>query len=255
MQILVGLGNPGSQYARHRHNVGFMALDAIAERHGFGPWRRKFQGEVAEGRLGGERVLLLKPQTYMNDSGRAVQEAARFYKTTLDEIIVFHDELDLVPGKIRVKTGGGAAGHNGLRSMTAHLGADFVRCRIGIGHPGHKDRVSGHVLGDFAKADAEWLTPLLDSLADAAPALVVGDPARFMSDIARNAPRPDKAAKRSEEKNKDAGSDAASTSPEAEPPARRRLGKWDFARRLAGTDGPMAEKLRALKSRGTPDDN
>jgi len=185
MKLFVGLGNPGSEYARHRHNVGFMALERIADRHRFTAWRRRFQGETAEGDLGGERVLLLKPSTYMNDSGRAVGEAARFLKIDLADIAVFHDELDLAPGKIRVKTGGGNAGHNGLRSITAHLGNDYARVRIGIGHPGHKDAVSGYVLHDFAKAEQQWLDPLLDAIADAAPRLATGDSARFLTDVAR----------------------------------------------------------------------
>jgi len=185
MKLFVGLGNPGPKYARHRHNVGFMAVDRIAERHGFSPWRRRFQSETAEGTIDGERVLLLKPMTYMNESGRAVGEAARFLKIDLADIVVFHDELDLAPGKVRVKTGGGNAGHNGLRSISAHVGNDFVRVRIGIGHPGSKEAVVPYVLHDFAKADYEWLDPLLDNIADAAGRLAVGDTARFLTDIAR----------------------------------------------------------------------
>src|SRR5690606_31507653 len=156
-----------------------------AERHRFPPWRRRFQGETAEGTIGGERVLLLKPMTYMNESGRSVGEAARFLKIDLGDIVVFHDELDLAPGKVRVKTGGGNAGHNGLRSISAHLGNDFVRVRIGIGHPGSKEAVVPYVLHDFAKADQEWLDPLLDAIADAAGRLAAGDVARFQSDVAR----------------------------------------------------------------------
>lgn len=185
MKLLVGLGNPGEKYARHRHNVGFMALDRIAEAHGFPPWRRRFQGAAAEGTLGGERVLLLKPQTYMNESGRAVAEAARFLKLPPADVVVFHDELDLAPGKVRVKTGGGNAGHNGLRSISAHLDNDFTRVRIGIGHPGSKEAVIGYVLHDFAKSDQEWLVPLLGAIAAAAPHLARGDHARFQSEVAR----------------------------------------------------------------------
>ncbi|RMH39087.1 MAG: aminoacyl-tRNA hydrolase [Alphaproteobacteria bacterium] len=181
MRLLVGLGNPGPKYERNRHNVGFMAVDRIAAAHGFPPWRRKFQGLVTEGRLDGERVILLKPETYMNRSGQSVGEAARFFKLLPGDIIVFHDELDLAPGKVRVKTGGGHAGHNGLRSIQEHIGPDFVRVRIGIGHPGDKSRVTGWVLGDFAKADGEWLEPLLDALARAAPALARGDTQAFMN--------------------------------------------------------------------------
>lgn len=185
MKMFVGLGNPGPQYARHRHNVGFMALDRIADRHRFSSWRRRFQAETAEGDLAGERVLLIKPQTYMNESGRAVGEAARFLKISTDAIVVFHDELDLAPGKVKVKIGGGNAGHNGLRSISAHLDNDYARVRIGIGHPGHKDAVSGYVLHDFAKADMQWLEPLLDAMADASGRLAAGDAQRFMTDVAR----------------------------------------------------------------------
>lgn len=185
MKLFVGLGNPGDKYARNRHNVGFMAVERIAAAHGFSPWRRKFQGETAEGTIAGERVLLLKPMTYMNESGRSVGEAARFLKIDLADIVVFHDELDLQPGKVRVKTGGGNAGHNGLRSVSAHLGNDYVRVRIGIGHPGSKDAVVPYVLNDFAKAEYEWLDPLLDAIADAAGRLAAGDWDRFQSDVAR----------------------------------------------------------------------
>ncbi len=185
MKLFVGLGNPGEKYARHRHNVGFMAVERIGEAHGFSPWRRRFQGEASEGSIGGERVLLLKPLTYMNESGRAVGEAARFLKIDPADIIVFHDELDLAPGKVKVKTGGGNAGHNGLRSISAHIGNEFVRVRIGIGHPGSKDAVVPYVLHDFAKADQEWLDPLLDAIAKASGRLAAGDSARFLTDVAR----------------------------------------------------------------------
>jgi len=185
MKLFVGLGNPGSAYARHRHNVGFMALDRIAARHGLGPWKKRFHGLTSDGNIAGRRVLLLKPQTYMNDSGRAVQDSKRFLKIADADILVFHDELDLAPGKVRVKTGGGNAGHNGLRSITAHIGNDYGRIRIGIGHPGAKDLVSAYVLHDFAKADATWLEPLLEAMADAAGRLAAGDEARFLTDVAR----------------------------------------------------------------------
>ncbi|MGO4127215.1 aminoacyl-tRNA hydrolase [Inquilinus sp. YAF38] len=185
MLLFVGLGNPGSQYAYHRHNVGFMALDDIVERHSFSPWKLKFQGRLAEGRLGPERVLALEPTTYMNESGRSVGEAMRFYKLTPDDVVVFHDELDLAPGKVRVKKGGGTAGHNGLRSLDAHIGPEFWRVRIGIGHPGHKDRVHGWVLGDFAKADEAWLDPLLEAIAGAAPLLAEKAAGKFMTQIAQ----------------------------------------------------------------------
>jgi peptidyl-tRNA hydrolase, PTH1 family len=185
MKLIVGLGNPGQTYARNRHNVGFLAVEHLARRHGFGPWKSKFQGRASEGEIGGVKIVLLAPQTYMNDSGRAVQEAARFLKIADADIIVLHDELDLTPGKVRVKLGGGNAGHNGLRSITAHRSNDYVRVRLGIGHPGQKELVHNWVLGDFSKSDQAWLETLLDAVADAAPVLVAGDTERFMSDVAR----------------------------------------------------------------------
>ncbi len=185
MQLFVGLGNPGEKYARNRHNIGFLALDRIADAHHGQPWRKKFHGLATEAEIGGQRVLLLKPETYMNDSGRSVADAARFLKIPLTKIAVFHDELDLTPGKVKVKIGGGDAGHNGLRSITAHMGADYRRIRLGIGHPGSKDAVVHHVLNDFAKADAEWLDDLLAAIAKAAPNLARGDDARFLTDVAR----------------------------------------------------------------------
>ena len=185
MKLFVGVGNPGSSYARHRHNVGFMALDRIAERHGFAPWKKRFHGLVTDGPIDGRRVLLLKPQTYMNDSGQAVGEAQRYLKISEEDIFVFHDEIDLAPAKLKVKVGGGNAGHNGLRSISAHIGNEYARVRIGVGHPGSKDLVSHHVLHDFAKADADWLEPMLDAMAAAAGRLAAGDSARFLTDIAR----------------------------------------------------------------------
>ena len=184
MQLWVGLGNPGPQYALHRHNVGFMVLDTLADFHNFGPVQKKFQGWLQEGRIGGEKILLLKPATYMNESGRAVGEALRFYKLGTDALTVFHDELDLAPFKVKVKQGGGTAGHNGLRSIDQHLGAEFRRVRLGIGHPGHKDRVTGYVLGNFAKAEMDPLADMLGAIAGEAEWLAKGDNARFMSDIA-----------------------------------------------------------------------
>jgi PTH1 family peptidyl-tRNA hydrolase len=185
MKLFVGLGNPGSEHARQRHNVGFMAVERIAERHGLGPWRKRFHGLACDGRIGAERVMLLKPQTYMNESGRSVAEAQRYLEIEEGAIYVFHDELDLAPGKLKVKTGGGNAGHNGLRSLSAHIGNEYARVRIGIGHPGSKDLVYRYVLHDFAKADAAWVGPLLDAIADAAPRLAAGDDARFLTEVAR----------------------------------------------------------------------
>jgi PTH1 family peptidyl-tRNA hydrolase len=185
MKLFVGLGNPGAKYAGHRHNVGFMTVERLAERHRFGPWRRRFQGLASDGELNGEKVLLLKPETYMNESGRAVGEAARFLKIATSDIVVFHDELDLLPGKLKVKSGGGNAGHNGLRSITAHLDNEYMRVRLGIGHPGAKELVQAWVLHDFSREDQDWLEPLLDAIADAAPRLAAGDAQRFMTDVAR----------------------------------------------------------------------
>ena len=196
MKLIVGLGNPGAQYARNRHNIGFMALDRIAQDHGFSGWKSRFQGQTAEGRLGGDKAVLLKPQTFMNLSGQSVGDAMRYLKLSPADVIVLHDELDLAPGKLRLKQGGGHAGHNGLRSIIQHIGDGFARVRLGIGHPGHKDAVAGYVLHDFAKADEDWLDDLLRGVADGADALAAGDGARFQNAVAqrvapaRNAGRP-----------------------------------------------------------------
>lgn len=198
MIVLAGLGNPGEKYARHRHNVGFMAVDAIGDAHGFSEPREKFHGLLREGFLSGpggrEKAIILKPLTHMNDSGRSLRAAADFFKLDADDFIVFYDELDLAAGKLRVKTGGGAAGHNGIRSIDSHLGNDFRRVRIGIGHPGDKSKVTGHVLGNFSRADRDWLDPLLSAIASAAPVLAGGDDQRFASDVAqRLAPKREQA--------------------------------------------------------------
>ena len=184
MQIWAGLGNPGASYSLHRHNVGYMAADIIAAVYDFGPWQKKFRSLIAEGRIGRHKILLLKPQTYMNDSGDAVQQALRFYKLDVDALTAFHDELDLAPMKVKVKVGGGTAGHNGLRSIDAALGPDFRRVRIGIGHPGHKDKVTNYVLGNYAKSEMEPLSDLLAAIAAEAEWLADGDDARFMSEVA-----------------------------------------------------------------------
>lgn len=203
MKLFIGLGNPGTKYAGNRHNIGFMALDRIAADHGFGPWRRAFHGLVAEGRLGAEKVILLKPETFMNLSGQSVQAAMTYHKITPADLVVFHDELDLAPGKLKVKVGGGHAGHNGLRSIHGHIGEAYGRVRLGIGHPGHKDAVAAYVLHDFAKADQDWLEPLLTGLSEGAAALAAGDAGRFQTTVAlrTNPPR-------------------SSTPPRAEPAAR-----------------------------------
>ena len=184
MKLIVGLGNPGDKYARNRHNIGFMALDRIADDHGFAAWKGKFQGSVSEGRFGSDRAVLLKPETFMNNSGQSVQAAMKFYKIDPVDVIVFHDELDLAPGRVKCKTGGGHAGHNGLRSIHAHIGAEYDRVRMGIGHPGHKDAVAGYVLRDFPKADEGWLDDVLRGVSDGAADLARGDTGRFMNAVA-----------------------------------------------------------------------
>ena len=192
MKLFVGLGNPGAKYAGNRHNIGFMAVERIGADHGFGPWRRAYQGLVCEGRLGIEKVILLKPETFMNLSGQSVQAAMTFYKIHPADLVVFHDELDLAPGKLKVKTGGGHAGHNGLRSISGTIGEAYVRVRLGIGHPGHKDAVAAYVLHDFAKVDQEWLDLILRGLSEGAEALALGDGAKFQSTVAQRVtpPRP-----------------------------------------------------------------
>ncbi|ODM74495.1 aminoacyl-tRNA hydrolase [Bradyrhizobium elkanii] len=183
MRLFVGLGNPGAKYASNRHNIGFLAVDEIARRHGFGPWRRRFQGETSEGVVDREKVVLLKPATYMNESGRAVQEAANFFKLAPSDITVFQDELELPPAKVRVKIGGGIAGHNGLRSISAHIGNEYRRVRLGIGHPGVKELVHSHVLSDFAKSDRAWVEALCQAVADNAGLLATGYDASFANKV------------------------------------------------------------------------
>lgn len=210
MKLFVGLGNPGAKYARNRHNIGFMAVDQIAVDHGFAPWRGKFQGSLSEGTLGGEKVILLKPETFMNRSGQSVGEAMRFYKLTPQDVTVFHDELDLAPGKARVKQGGGHAGHNGLRSLHQHITENYQRVRLGIGHPGHKDAVPGYVLRDFPKADESWLDDLLRGIGDGAADLAKGDTGRFMNAVALRVVPPRSSTRKPKPEN-------AKPKPEAEP--------------------------------------
>jgi peptidyl-tRNA hydrolase, PTH1 family len=185
MLLLVGLGNPGQKYEHNRHNIGYVAVDEIVHRHSFGPWKSRFQGVVSEGRLGSQKVLALKPATFMNLSGQSVGEAMRFYKLGLEDVVVLHDELALEPGKMKVKAGGGSAGNNGIKSITQHIGPEYRRVRIGIGHPGDKNKVSGYVLHDFAKADQAWIDDLIPAMSDAAPKLADGDDAGFMNEVAR----------------------------------------------------------------------
>ncbi|WP_284165058.1 aminoacyl-tRNA hydrolase [Frigidibacter sp. SD6-1] len=223
MKLFVGLGNPGAKYAGNRHNIGFMAVDRIAADHGFPPFRAKFQGLVSEGRLGTERVALLKPETFMNLSGQSVGEAMRFYKIEPADVVVFHDELDLAPAKMRLKTGGGHAGHNGLRSLHAHIGDSYRRVRLGIGHPGHKDRVAPYVLSDFAKADQDWLDDLMRGLSDGAVALAEGDEARFMNAVALRTAPPRSSTGAAKVKPEEAPVPDASKAPEAPKSALQRL--------------------------------
>jgi PTH1 family peptidyl-tRNA hydrolase len=239
MLLIVGLGNPGGDYARHRHNVGFMAADAIHRRHGFGPWRRRFRGEVAEGTLAGTKTLILKPQTFMNESGRAVGEAMNFFKLSPAEVLVIHDEVDLPPGKFRMKQGGGVAGHNGLKSIGAAIGHDFRRLRIGVGHPGDKERVPGYVLHDFSKADLKWLEPLLDAIADHAPLVADGKDSTFANRL-HEALKPDKADGEKAKAAKAVKPEAESTSEEAKP-TRPSIGK---------SEGPLARGLKRLFGHG-----
>lgn len=213
MKLIVGLGNPGAKYAQNRHNIGFMAVERIASDHGFGAWKSKFQGQMAEGRLGSTTVMLLKPETFMNLSGQSVGEAMRYLKLTPADVVVFHDEIDLAPGKVRLKSGGGHAGHNGLRSIHAHIGADYDRVRLGVGHPGHKDAVPGYVLRDFPKADADWLDDLLRGIGDGIGHLTDGDGGKFLNAIALRTAPPRSSATPSKPK---PAQDTAATPPQEE---------------------------------------
>ncbi|MGN6550222.1 MAG: aminoacyl-tRNA hydrolase [Pararhizobium sp.] len=230
MLLIAGLGNPGPRYADNRHNIGFMAADAIARRHSFSPWSKKFKAEIADGTIDGEKVLLLKPMTFMNLSGEAVGEAMRFYKLSPGDLVVIHDELDLPAGKVRLKTGGGNGGHNGLKSIDAHCGKDYRRLRLGIGHPGVKELVHNHVLGDFAKADAAWLEPLLEAIAGNAGMLVRGEDSQFMNKLAL------------------AGGDSAPPAVlPAKPAGRSHIHQArDHKPKDMPTTGPMADILRKL---------
>jgi PTH1 family peptidyl-tRNA hydrolase len=257
MKLFVGLGNPGTAYARHRHNVGAMAVDHIVARHDLGPWKKRFHGLTSEGSIGGHRVVLLKPQTYMNDSGRSVQDAQRFFKLVEADVLVFHDELDLAPGKVRVKMGGGNAGHNGLRSITAHIGNEYGRVRLGIGHPGAKHLVSNYVLHDFAKADAAWLEPLLQAIAEAAGRLAAGDEQRFLAELnraaAKSAPPKSDDSRPGERKG---GGEAGAGERDREPrkDATRPLAAVAGGERRAKALGALADNLkRWLKGRGQTD--
>lgn len=242
MKLLVGLGNPGDRYVRNRHNIGFMAVEAIADRHRIGPWKKKFSGLAADGEIGGVRVLLLKPDTYMNESGRAVGEACRFLKIGIGDVVAFHDELDLDPGKIKVKLGGGNAGHNGLRSITALVGNEFWRVRLGIGHPGAKELVSPFVLSDFAKADRTWLEPLLAAIAEEAGTLAAGQDAKFVMAVQR---RLDPAAAAKEGTRTPASSAASSTASDPAPKPRPAGGGRHPAGERAGkSQSAIAENLR-----------
>ena len=237
MLLLVGLGNPGDKYRKNRHNIGFMAVDEIIRRHDFSAPRKRFQSTLCEGRIGRHKVLALKPRTFMNESGRAVGQAMRFYKLTAGDVIVLYDELDLAFGKVKVKTGGGAAGHNGIRSIASHIGPDFIRVRLGIGHPGDKARVTGHVQGDFARSEETALDALLGAVADRIGRLADGDAPRFMSDVALTlAPSHNNAEKRSAPE-KPLSENTPDTARTAAKPATTGT----------TTEGPLADALRALK--------
>ncbi len=232
MLIIAGLGNPGAKYAGNRHNIGFMAVDAIHRRHSFSPWSKKFKAEISEGELAGEKVLLIKPQTFMNLSGEAVGEAMRFYKLQPSDLVAIYDELDLPAGKARLKTGGGHGGHNGIKSLDAHCGREYRRLRLGIGHPGVKDLVHNHVLGDFAKADLAWLEPLLDTLADNAEMLVRNEDSQLMNKIALAL-----GGKPEEEKPK----------PEKKPAAKSHIHQArNHSQQKLPATGPMAEMLKKM---------
>lgn len=247
MKLIVGLGNPGAKYQGNRHNIGFMALDRIAADHGFSPWRARFQGEISEGRLGGERVTLLKPATFMNLSGQSVGEAMRYLKLEPGDVIVLHDELDLAPGKVRLKLGGGHAGHNGLRSIHQHIGEAYGRMRIGIGHPGHKDRVAGYVLDDFAKAEAGMLDDLLRGISDGAGALAAGEDARFLNAVAMRMSPP----RNSGTAPQAAAATAKSSPARNEPRATAQPATRPAPERPPESDAPqtLTDRLRALSDR------
>ena len=233
MHLIVGLGNPGAEYAAHRHNIGFLAVDEIARQHSFPPFRQKFSALVSEGVIDGEKIMLIKPQTFMNRSGDSVAQAVQFYKLSPADISVIHDELDLAPGKVRVKTGGGNGGHNGLRSIESHLGKDFIRIRLGIGHPGHKDRVHSHVLSNFHKAENEWLEPLLDSLAKNAALIARGDAAGLMNKLALAMPSAPKA-------------ETASAKPAPKAQSHIRQARGSAPKTKLPESGPMADMLKKL---------
>jgi len=232
MLIIAGLGNPGAKYAGNRHNIGFMAVDGIQRRPGFAPWSKKFKAEISEGELAGEKVLLMKPQTFMNLSGEAVGEAMRFYKLAPKDILAIYDELDLAPGKARIKTGGGHGGHNGVKSLDAHCGKDYRRLRLGIGHPGAKELVHNHVLGDFAKADQAWLEPLIDALADNAEMLVRGEDSQFLNKLALAIG--------------DKPASPAPSSPPKKPSGQSHIHQARGGKPALPTSGPMAEMLKKM---------
>jgi len=237
MKIIVGLGNPGPQYAANRHNIGFMAVDALHRKHPFGPWSKKFKAQISEGEIAGEKVLLMKPQTFMNLSGESVGEAMRFYKLGPGDIIAIHDELDLPAGKVKLKVGGGHGGHNGLKSLDAHCGRDYKRLRLGIGHPGAKELVHNHVLGDFAKVDQGWLDELMDDIAINAELLFDGDGSKFMNKLAPPAPKAEK---------KGATATQPSTPKAQQPKAQSHIHQARNHKPDLPTTGPMADMLKRM---------
>ncbi|GGX51536.1 peptidyl-tRNA hydrolase [Tateyamaria omphalii] len=226
MKLIVGLGNPGAKYARNRHNIGFMVLDRIAADHGFPAWKSKHQGVVSEGRFGSDRVVLLKPETYMNKSGDSVGAAMRFYKLEPEDIIVLHDEIDLAPGKVRWKVGGGHAGHNGLRSLHAHIGPDYARVRLGVGHPGHKDAVPGYVLRDFPKADEAWLDDVIRGCSDGASHLAIGDGSKFMNAVALRTAPPRSSTSKEKQKKSNASEQESQDKPDTRSPLQKLMDRF-----------------------------
>ncbi|MBU1213117.1 MAG: aminoacyl-tRNA hydrolase [Alphaproteobacteria bacterium] len=243
MKLIVGLGNPGQKYERNRHNVGFMAVDRIADRLEFGPYRRRFQGLIAEGRIGEQRAVILKPQTYMNEAGQSVGEAARFLKIDEEDVIVLYDEIDLFPGKLKAKLGGGNAGHNGLKSISAHLGNDYTRIRIGVGHPGRKELVAGYVLHDFSRSDQDWLEPLLEAIAKSAVPLAEGDLARFTAAVARELGGVDEPERKKPARPADRES-SADNAPPVKPQRGRPRGGHPAGDQIAKRQNAIAENLR-----------
>ncbi len=245
MKLIVGLGNPGGKYAHNRHNVGFMAVDELFDHHDFSPWRKRFSGEVAEGRIGGNKCLLLKPSTYMNESGRSVGEALRFYKLDLDDVFVLYDEIDLVPGKLKAKSGGGNAGHNGLRSLSAHIGNDYHRIRIGVGRPAQKSQVANHVLRDFSKADEAWRVPLLEAIARKFSSLLEQGAAQFLTQVTAHLAPLDEGSERKKKMALQKNGKGQPARQQGKPKSPKAVSK---GKSKVGEGGPLADMLNIWKT-------